>query len=193
MSQGMGVALHAQFFGVDCGLTKCCRSSDFFDGSASVPSSQKFEVFHSIPLQMLSIPSGQSTICLYHNLFLEGRGLGLLLYGDNLVMYGAICVCKRKYSEKHVWDFLWVWWKELRPSAQWEAPSHSSPPESSRRDSHTRWSLENLVPTMVQSLRQVISSEPGPSISIKQIPCCLTRSRDCLPTLHIELSVSAQL
>lgn len=121
---------------------------------------------------MLSIPSGQSTICLYHNLFLEGRGLGLLLYGDNFVMYGAICVCKRKYSEKHVWDFLWVWWKELGLSAQWEAPSHASPPESSRRDSHTRWSLDNLVLTMVLSLRQVVSSEPCPSISIKQIHCC---------------------
>lgn len=158
-----------------------------------MPSSQKFEVFHSVPLQMLSIPSGQSTICLYHNLFLEGKGLGLLLYGDNLVMYGAICVCKRKYSEKHVWDFLWVWWKELRLPNGRLPPTLALPPESSRRDSHTRWSLENLVPTMVQSLRQVISSEPGPSISIKQIPCCLTRSGDCLPTLHTELSVSTQL
>lgn len=50
--------------------------------------------------------------------------------------------------------------RNLRLSAQREAPSHAGPPESSRRDSQTRLSLENLVPTMVWSLRQGVSSEP---------------------------------
>lgn len=64
--------------GIDCGLTKCCHSSDFFDGSAPNPNSQKFEVFHYVPLQMLSIPSGQSTICLYHNLILGRQKAGFI-------------------------------------------------------------------------------------------------------------------
>lgn len=50
----------------------------FFDGSAPAPTSQKFEVFHYVPLQMLNIPSGQSTICLYHNLILGRQKPGFI-------------------------------------------------------------------------------------------------------------------
>jgi hypothetical protein len=67
------------------------------------------------------------------------------------------------------------------------APSQSNPSESSRKDSHTRLSLENLVPGMVPALRQGVSSEPVPLCPLNKYTLALPRSHDSLPTLHIEL------
>lgn len=103
MSQGLGVAFYAQFFfGIDCGLTKCCRSSDFLMVLPLRPTVRSLRFFTTYHCKCFPYLLARVQFVFIITLFLEGKGLGLLLYRGNFVMYGAIYVCKRKYNEKHV-------------------------------------------------------------------------------------------
>lgn len=97
-----GCLLCSVFFGIDCGLTKCCRSSDFLMVLPLRPTVRSLRFFTTYHCKCFPYLLARVQFVFIITLFLEGKGLGLLLYRGNFVMYGAIYVCKRKYNEKHV-------------------------------------------------------------------------------------------
>lgn len=107
ISQDMGFALCAQFGegvvgGIDCGLTKCCHSSDFLMVLPLSPTVRSLRFFTMYHCKCFPYLLARAQFVFIITLFLEGRSLGLLLYRANFVIYGAVYVCRRKYNEKLV-------------------------------------------------------------------------------------------
>lgn len=94
--------------GIDCGLTKCCHSSDFLMVLPLRPPVRSLRFFTTYHCKCLTYLLARGQFVFIITLFLEGRSLGLLLHGANFVIYRAIYVCRRKYNEKHVGDFLCI-------------------------------------------------------------------------------------
>lgn len=78
----------------DCGLTKHCRSDGFLMVLPPGPTAKSLRfltIYHCKCLTYLL--ASVQFVCII-TLFLEGRGLGLLLYEDHFVIYGLYMLVK---------------------------------------------------------------------------------------------------